>query len=455
VSRIDRRSQARRPFLRRRALSAVVVAASGAWWGLGAGVAAAAPLPGGTAGAAAACTSVGLLGIDPRNGEVDQWSGGDPAAPDRLGPATLVADGVRGGRLVAVDAGTGVLFAVGTDGRLRYYTYDARSALYGGGAVVGLKWDGVAQLVAGGQGVFYAVTGAGRVLWYRVVDGRWAPGSGTAIGLDAAPYSALASGGDGVLYGVRKDDKRLQQFTTKAATSPTGRWTAAVDVGRTWDDARIVGAGSGVLLGVTASGDVRWYRHTGGRTGTPTWDAKSGTVVGKGFARYTALAPVEVACSGYALPLDKSLLARTAYTRPHHDYPAVDLPVPVGTAVHVIRGGTVASAGPAGLCGLGVVVQATDGGRYVYCHLSRIDVSAGTSVATGSVLGLSGNTGHTTGPHLHVGVSSPAGKTRCPQSLLLAVYDGAAVPAPSALPTSGCFYTAPTSSSAGLASTAG
>jgi murein DD-endopeptidase MepM/ murein hydrolase activator NlpD len=138
------------------------------------------------------------------------------------------------------------------------------------------------------------------------------------------------------------------------------------------------------------------------------------------------------------------VLARTAYASPHHDYPAVDLPVPVGTPVHVIRGGTVASGGPSGLCGLGVVVEATDGGRYVYCHLSRVDVPAGSSVATGSVLGLSGNTGHSTGPHLHVGVSS-AGTSRCPQALLLAVYDGGAVPAPSALPASGCFYTSPRS----------
>ena len=59
------------------------------------------------------------------------------------------------------------------------------------------------------------------------------------------------------------------------------------------------------------------------------------------------------------------MLARSAYARPHHDYPAVDLPVPIGTTVHVIRGGSVASAGPLGLCGLGVIVDATDGARYV------------------------------------------------------------------------------------------
>jgi murein DD-endopeptidase MepM/ murein hydrolase activator NlpD len=434
----------------------VVVTAWAVWWGLGAGLAAAAPPPAGAGGAsdgvtAVGCASVGLVGVDARSGAVDQWSGGRREAPERLGPAGRVADGVRKARLIAVDAATGVLFAVGTDGRLRYYTYDTRAGRYRGGAIVGLKWDGVTQLVAGGQGVFYAVSGTGRVLWYRVVDGRWVPGSGTAIAVDARPYSALATGGSGVLYGVRKDDKRLQRLTTTTPTVAAGPWAAPVDVGRTWDDARIVGAGNGVLLGVTASGDVRWYGHTGARAGLPTWDARSGTVVGRGFTRYAALAPIDAGCGDYALPLERALLARAAYARPHHDYPAVDLPVPVGTAVHVIRGGKVASVGPSGLCGLGVVVRATDGGRYVYCHLSRIDVAAGATVTTGSVLGLSGNTGHTTGPHLHVGVSSPDGTARCPQALLVALYDGAAVPAPVALPTSGCFYSAPPSPSQGLA----
>jgi murein DD-endopeptidase MepM/ murein hydrolase activator NlpD len=37
----------------------------------------------------------------------------------------------------------------------------------------------------------------------------------------------------------------------------------------------------------------------------------------------------------------------------------------------------------------------------LYCHLERIDVAPGERVAAGQVVGLSGNTGRTSGPHLH------------------------------------------------------
>lgn len=79
----------------------------------------------------------------------------------------------------------------------------------------------------------------------------------------------------------------------------------------------------------------------------------------------------------------------------------IDLGVPVGTPVRAARAGKVIYAGPSS--GYGLRVDLDHGGGVVtrYAHLSRIDVPLGRDVAAGSTFALSGNTGHSTGPHLH------------------------------------------------------
>ncbi|MFK0238360.1 transglycosylase family protein [Streptomyces vinaceus] len=83
----------------------------------------------------------------------------------------------------------------------------------------------------------------------------------------------------------------------------------------------------------------------------------------------------------------------------HHT--GVDFPVPTGTQVRSVGPGTVISAGYDGSYGNQVLVKSDDGMYVLYAHLSQTSVSSGHRVAAGQQLGLSGNTGNSTGSHLH------------------------------------------------------
>lgn len=137
---------------------------------------------------------------------------------------------------------------------------------------------------------------------------------------------------------------------------------------------------------------------------------------------------------------------RKALTARHHDHPAIDIAVSVGTPYFAITAGIVTHTKAAGNCGKGIVLQGTDGVQYEYCHGSKWIVASGTFVDAGQELGLTGNTGASHGAHLHFQITFPlVPKTlRCPQTLLLALYDNTK-PRPDAhtvhtLPTSGCVY---------------
>jgi murein DD-endopeptidase MepM/ murein hydrolase activator NlpD len=79
----------------------------------------------------------------------------------------------------------------------------------------------------------------------------------------------------------------------------------------------------------------------------------------------------------------------------------VDVRAAYGQPVPVVADGRVVSAGPAGGYGLMVVVEHGSGIQTRYAHLSELDVHAGDRVSEGQDVGRVGQTGRSTGPHLH------------------------------------------------------
>jgi murein DD-endopeptidase MepM/ murein hydrolase activator NlpD len=85
----------------------------------------------------------------------------------------------------------------------------------------------------------------------------------------------------------------------------------------------------------------------------------------------------------------------------HEGHVAIDFGVPVGTSVHSTMSGKVIYAGFNNE-GYGNLVIVENGAyKTYYAHLSSIPVKIGQSINGGEVIGLSGNTGNSTGPHVH------------------------------------------------------
>lgn len=79
----------------------------------------------------------------------------------------------------------------------------------------------------------------------------------------------------------------------------------------------------------------------------------------------------------------------------------VDWATPTGTPVYASCGGTVAKAGWGSGYGYVVYINHEDGKQTRYGHLSKVLVSVGQTVKQGDRIALSGNTGVSTGPHVH------------------------------------------------------
>ncbi|APU40995.1 M23 family metallopeptidase [Streptomyces sp. NPDC056254] len=108
-------------------------------------------------------------------------------------------------------------------------------------------------------------------------------------------------------------------------------------------------------------------------------------------------------------PLEKYTLSATfgkggsMWARKHSGQ---DFAVPVGTPVKAVAAGVVVKAGPNGggdgpAYGNAVVIKHANNKYSQYAHLSKINVKVGQKVSVKQRIALSGNTGNSSGPHLH------------------------------------------------------
>jgi hypothetical protein len=92
---------------------------------------------------------------------------------------------------------------------------------------------------------------------------------------------------------------------------------------------------------------------------------------------------------------------QSPWTNEREFHSGIDIRAERGTPVYAPASGTVVHAGPAQDYGTAVVLDHGQDIRSLYGHLSKLSVEPGQRVVRGAVIGYTGNTGRSSGPHLH------------------------------------------------------
>lgn len=125
--------------------------------------------------------------------------------------------------------------------------------------------------------------------------------------------------------------------------------------------------------------------------------------------RHPAIAP------GQTKPMGEPVVGRPPITSPYgerihpvtgvkHPHKAVDFGVPRGTNVFTTASGVVTNVWTDDTAGRAIKIQHDFGYETLYLHLDEQLVRVGDKVDAGCLIGKSGNTGRTTGPHLHYAI---------------------------------------------------
>ncbi len=109
----------------------------------------------------------------------------------------------------------------------------------------------------------------------------------------------------------------------------------------------------------------------------------------------------------FICPLEKGRITSPFGFRPHpftgenSFHPGVDMRAAIGTPVKAAREGTIIETGTLEIYGFFIIIDHDGDFQTVYAHLNELLVKPGDFVNTGDIIALSGNTGISTGPHLH------------------------------------------------------
>lgn len=144
----------------------------------------------------------------------------------------------------------------------------------------------------------------------------------------------------------------------------------------------------------------QWGRRTAQVSRSP-FGTPGGPLIDSGSPTQQATAP-SGGSQNLAWPTQDKTISSTFGPRWGRMHAGIDIPVPTGTAIHAAASGTIVLRGWTGGYGNYICIRHPSGLTTCYAHLSTYGPQQlGAQVTAGAVIGRSGNTGNSTGPHLH------------------------------------------------------
>lgn len=123
--------------------------------------------------------------------------------------------------------------------------------------------------------------------------------------------------------------------------------------------------------------------------------------VGTGINYVSATYRANAASAGFICPVSRSQFVVSAYYGDGRNHKGIDLAADKGTPIFAAAAGTVTYAGYDNDYGYTVVIQHSNGMKTRYAHANALCVTTGSTVAQGDMIATVGNTGWSTGNHLH------------------------------------------------------
>lgn len=257
------------------------------------------------------------------------------------------------------------------------------------------------------------------------------PFTGDATGTAQAALTAPGGGSDAGAAALLDDPELTENARTEvAATSRDASGltdrrrdastSVAEDQGRTQERKRVARDEARKELAAekalekrkeVVAAKKRWQERSSDATATGTPATGADTEAGATDSDTTGT-------EGWVKPLDNGSFTSGFGQRWGRMHSGVDYSVPIGTPLKAMGDGTVTGAGPMGGYGNYIDIEFEDGTVSRYGHLDSVNASVGQQVSAGEVVALSGNTGQSTGPHLHLEIHPGGGEPIDPSGWL-------------------------------------